>query len=49
VINVSIGKKFWSDGNRYEGEWKDGTIHGQGKNNGLLSDSFDSNIDKYFQ
>jgi len=23
-----IGNKFWNDGDRYEGEWKDGKIHG---------------------
>ena len=24
------GKYFWSDGDRYEGEWKDGKRNGQG-------------------
>ena len=27
-----VGKYFYSNGNRYEGEWKDGNKHGQGKN-----------------
>jgi len=25
------GKQFWNNGNRYEGEWKDGNMNGQGK------------------
>jgi len=27
-----IGQYFSNDGNRYEGEYKDGKFHGQGKN-----------------
>jgi len=27
----SIGKKFFSNGNRYEGDFKDDKAHGQGK------------------
>ena len=26
--NVFIGKKVWNNGDRYEGEWKDSTMHG---------------------
>jgi len=26
-----IGEYFWNDGDRYEGEWKDGKEQGQGK------------------
>jgi len=26
-----LGKFFYNDGERYEGEWKDGMKHGQGK------------------
>jgi len=36
---ASIGKIFWNDGGKYEGEWKDGKRHGQGKKRDLLSDS----------
>jgi len=28
---VFLGKLFWNNGDRYEGEWKDGNKHGQGK------------------
>ena len=28
---VSIGSKLWKDGDRYEGEWKDGKQNGRGK------------------
>ena len=28
---VSIGIYFWSNGDRYEGEWKDDKMHGYGK------------------
>jgi len=27
----SLGKCYWSDGKRYEGEWRDGKIEGRGK------------------
>jgi len=28
LFNAFIGKKVWNNGERYEGEWKDGSIHG---------------------
>jgi len=28
--SVSIGKYFWNDGKKYEGEYKDGKEHGKG-------------------
>jgi len=31
LFDDSIGKWFWNNGDRYEGEWKDGKEHGQGK------------------
>jgi len=31
LFNVSIGKKFWNNGDRYEGEWKDCKKHGKDK------------------
>ena len=31
LFNDSIGKWFGNDGKRYEGEFKDGIMHGQGK------------------
>jgi len=30
-FNDSIGNMFYDDGDRYEGEWKDGKRHGKGK------------------
>jgi len=33
LFNASIGKFFWNDGEKYEGEWRDGKMHGQGKKN----------------
>jgi len=30
LLNALIGKEFYNDGDRYEGEWKDGKKHGQG-------------------
>ena len=30
-FKFQIGKFFWNDGNRYEGEWKDDKKNGQGK------------------
>jgi len=32
-----IGKFFWNDGRRYEGECKDGNPHGQGKKSALFN------------
>ena len=34
---VNKGKFFFDNGNRYEGEWKDGNYHGQGKKSDLLN------------
>jgi len=53
LFNVFIGKKFWNNGNRYEGEWKDDTMHGQGKKSDLFNDSlililFNDFIGKFF-
>ena len=31
LFDDSIGEWFGNDGDRYEGEWKDGKYHGQGK------------------
>ena len=30
LFNALIGKKLYNNGDRYEGEWKDGKTHGQG-------------------
>jgi len=38
LFNALIGKKFYNNGDRYEGEWKDGKKHGQGKKSYLLND-----------
>ena len=37
LFNTLIGKFFCNDGNRNEGEWKDGNMHGQGKKSDLLN------------
>jgi len=56
LFNTLIGKFFNSDGERYEGEWKDGMKHGQGKKsdlliltffNTLIGEFFSNNGDKY--
>jgi len=48
----SIGKWFGNNGDRYEGEWKDGNMHGQGKKEmiNLMIDLrlFDDSIGKWF-
>jgi len=31
LLDDSIGKMLEKNGDRYEGEWKDGKKHGQGK------------------
>jgi len=31
LFDDSLGKGFWNNGGRYEGEWKDGVMHGKGK------------------
>ena len=48
-----IGKYFYNDGNRYEGEFKDDKKHGQGKKSYLLNDLliltlFNTFIGKFF-
>jgi len=52
-ILLLIGKKFWNDGNIYEGEWKDDKRNGQGKKSALLNHLliltlFNALIGKYF-
>jgi len=37
LFNALIGKFFWNDGDRYEGEWKDNKMHGQGKKSAFLN------------
>ena len=48
LLNDVIGKEFYSSGTRYEGEWKDGKKHGQGKKKIFLERYFDSNIAQCF-
>jgi len=43
-----VGKFFWNDGDRYEGEWKDGKAHGQGNKSALLNDLLILKIIHYF-
>jgi len=31
LLDDSKGKEFWNNGDRYEGEYKNGIIHGKGK------------------
>jgi len=31
-----IGKFFYNNGDRYEGEWKDNNMHGQGKKKWMI-------------
>jgi len=40
LLNAFIGKVFRNDGARYEGEWKDGKPHGQGKKTDFLNEIF---------
>ena len=35
-----LGKYFWKSGDRHEGEFKDGNVHGQGKKSYLLNDFY---------
>jgi len=37
LFNDLIGEFFCNDGDRYEGEWKDGKKHGQGNKSDLLN------------
>ena len=37
LFNTLIGTSFYNDGGRYEGEFKDGKKHGQGKKSDLLN------------
>jgi len=53
LFNAFIGKFFWNDGSRYEGEWKDDKRNGQGKKSALLNyllilTLFNAFIGKYF-
>jgi hypothetical protein len=36
LFNAFIGEFFYNQGDRYEGEWKDGKKHGQGNKSVLL-------------
>jgi len=36
LFNNLIGKFFFNDERRYDGEWKDNKVHGQGKKRDLL-------------
>ena len=36
LFNTFIGKYFWNNGDRYEGEFKDGKRHGQGKKSDFI-------------
>ena len=38
LFNVIAGKFFYHNGDRYEGEWKDDNMHGQGNKSDLLND-----------
>jgi len=38
MFNALIGKYFYNSGSIYEGEWKDGKAHGQGKKSDFLND-----------
>jgi len=54
LFNALIGKYFWNDGDRYEGEWKIGINHGQGNkcdwlNDLLILTLFNAWIGKFFQ
>jgi len=44
LFDDSIGEWFGNDGDRYEGEWKDGKYHGQGKKQVITLWFIDSNI-----
>ena len=49
LFNPSIGKYFWSNGDRYEGDFKDGYLTGQGeKSDSLILTLFNASIGKYF-
>jgi len=36
LFNIFIGEFFYNNGDRCEGEWKDGNMYGQGKKSDLL-------------
>jgi len=44
LFDYSIGKFFWKNGDRYEGEFKDSNRHGQGKKEAIYFMIIDSNI-----
>jgi len=48
LLDDSIGKWFGNNGDRYEGEWKDGNRHGQGKKQVITLWFIDSNIAWWF-
>ena len=50
LFNTFKGKYFRNIGDKYEGEWKDGKKHGQGKKRDLLLilTLFNTFIGKYF-
>ena len=37
LLNSSIGKRVGSNGDRYDGEWKDDKMHGYGNKSDLLN------------
>jgi len=38
LLNALIGKKFYNSGDIYEGKWKEGKPHGQGKKSDFLNE-----------
>ena len=36
IFNILIGEYFWNNGDKYEGEFKDGQENGQGKKRDLF-------------
>ena len=38
LFNTLIGEFFCNNGNRYEGEWKNDNMHGQGRKSDWLND-----------
>jgi len=48
LFDDSIGKLFWNNGDKYEGKFKDGKEHGQGKKQVITLWFIDSNIVWWF-